>query len=287
MNTGLIFILFIMPLAAHTQVLQLPPRKTDAPTGREFAVSVSALSRDAREEMIFQQITGGNVPEFMRNLVPVTVTVAFGPTSHTLVYYVIPDYLAIGSDEDYFLMPMTPLLAQRIADTARCSLPTKKMVDDVYRAAAVKLAPQPIPPSPEMVTIPVFSQHNDSVWQQRSAMIGQKPLGELVGGDKKDVIISNRIFFNLKPTTPKPVVIYGWHKLDGNTVQPVYNGHQETYADYSHGFRLVQKNMILDGVDVDMCTILADSSLSRLLSDEGVILVPHYEGDGAKPIQVR
>ena len=116
------------------QVLHLPPRETGSPTGREFAASVSALPRDAREEMIFQQITAGNVPAFMRNLVPMNVTAAVGPVSHELVYYVIPDYLAIGSDEDYVLTPMTPLLAQRIADTTRCSLPTKKMVDDIGAA---------------------------------------------------------------------------------------------------------------------------------------------------------
>ena len=150
---------------------------------------MSSLPRDAREEAIFQQIIAGNVPAFMRNLVPITVNA----TSHTLVYYVIPDYLAVGSDEDYFLMPMTPLLAQRIADTTRCSLPTKKMVDQIYQSASLKLAPKPIPPSAAMITIPVFAQHNDSVWLQRQPVLSPFPLGALVGGDKKDVIISFRV----------------------------------------------------------------------------------------------
>ncbi|MFH0991594.1 MAG: hypothetical protein V1799_16430 [bacterium] len=63
------------------------------------------------------------------------------------------------------LAPMTPLLAQRLCAALHCSLPTKKMVDDIYRAAPVKLAPQPIPPSGAMITVPVFAAHNDSVRQ--------------------------------------------------------------------------------------------------------------------------
>ena len=102
------------------------------------------------------------------------------------------------------------------------------------------------------------------------------PLGSLVGGHKKDVIISNRIYTNLKPTVPKPVVIYGWHQTNGTPIQPVYNGHEETYADYSHGIRLVRDSMIVDGDCHDCKVLLKDPDLSALLSDEGVILRPGY-----------
>ena len=37
-------------------------------------------------------------------------------TNHIGVFYAIPDYLAIGGDGDYFLEPMTPILAQRLCD---------------------------------------------------------------------------------------------------------------------------------------------------------------------------
>ena len=42
-----------------------------------------------------------------------------GGTNQNAVYHVTPDYLAIGSDQDYFLCPMTPLLGQRISDRRR------------------------------------------------------------------------------------------------------------------------------------------------------------------------
>jgi len=134
-----------------------------------------------------------------------------------------------------------------------------------------------------MITVPVFKQHNDSVCIQRATTLAQYPLGLLIGGHKKDVIISNSIVSNLKLAVPKPVVIYGWHQLNGTPIQPLYNGHGETYADYSHGIRLVQDSVSLDGSPATVASILTDQTLWPLLSDEGVIPLPRY---GAVPSDV-
>ena len=95
--------------------------------------------------------------------------------TNTATFYVTPDYLAIGSDEDYFLIPISPNTAQRIADALHCSLPTPKMVDEIYAAAEVKLAPSPIPPSAAMTTVPVFSNHNATVRAQRAEQLESAP----------------------------------------------------------------------------------------------------------------
>jgi len=124
-----------------------------------------------------------------------------------------------------------------------------------------------------MTTIPVMAQHNATVWGQRSAVLNTYPLATLVGGDKKDVVISNMIYGY---PAPGRVVIYGWHYTSGSPIQPLYNGHEETYADYSHGIRLVQNNMILNGNNTTVTSILQSVSLNTLLSDEGVIAVPYY-----------
>jgi len=52
-------------------------------------------------------------------------------------------------------------------------------------------------------------------------VLATHPLGELVGGDKKDVVISNIIYGY---PAPGRVVIYGWHYLSGTPIQPLYNG---------------------------------------------------------------
>ena len=47
--------------------------------------------------------------------------------------------------------------------------------------------------------------------------------------------------------------------------------HEASYADYSHGIRLVNQTVNVDGVDMPISQVLADPQLSHLLSDEGPI----------------
>ncbi len=258
-------------LTANAVELALPERPADAPSGSEFVTLITPLSLEEREQAIYEQFAQGNVPQFMRTLCEVSVTETINSEEHTAVYYVTADYVAIGSDADYFLTPMTPTLGQRIADLVNCILPTTRMVDDIYAAAEVKLAPQPIPPSPEMTTVPVFDQHNTMVWEQRSQSLAEHPPGSLVGGDKKDVVITT-----LLPSRPGKVAIYGWHQLNGEPIQPLYLGHSDTYADYSHGIRLVLCNIEVDGASTTASEVLADPVLAPLLSDEGTITQPRY-----------
>jgi hypothetical protein len=163
---------------------------------------------------------------------------------------------------------MTPFTAQRIADRLGCVLPTPKMVDDMYAAAAIKLDPSPIPPTPAMTTVPVFIQHNETLRDQRKG----RPLGALVAGHKKDVVIANRLF-----AAPGKVAIYGWHKRGGIPIQPLYTGHVATWVDYSHGIRLVRRRLIANGASTTVEAVLADPDLAPLLSNEGVMDRSRYE----------
>jgi hypothetical protein len=267
---------FLFSHSSIAQTLPLPPRPADAPSGDQIVQAISPLSRESTEDSLFRQFMSGNIPDFMRTLVPVTSSASVGGSPISVTYYVTPDYLAVGSNEEYFLTPMTPLLAQRLADALQCTLPTRKMVNDIYAAAHLKLAPAPIAPSAEMITVPVFARHDSMVWAQRSAQLASFPLGTLIGGTKKDVVISNKIRNELKPGVPKPVVIYGWHQLNGVPIQPLYNGHSETYADYSHGIRLVQEAVQLNGSPTTVSAILKDADLCAILSDEGSIPFPRY-----------
>jgi hypothetical protein len=267
----------LVACAAGSQVLPIPPRPSGALEGSAVAAALDTLSQAEREEWLYREILSGNVPQFLRTFVPMTVRANIDGNERVLVWHVLPDYLAVGSEDDYILMPMTPMLAQRLADTLGCILPTRRMVDAIYSRAPLKLPPKPIPPSPAMTTVPVFGQHNDSIRIQRKTAQAQYPLGVLVAGHKKDVIISNAMISDLRPNVSKPVVIYGWHRPDGVPIQPLYNGHGETYADYSHGIRLVKKMMVLDGEPVSAESILADETLCILLSDEGVIANPRYK----------
>jgi hypothetical protein len=239
----------------------LPPRPDGAKGGKFFAESIADLPPKARESATEQEVLRGNVPDFMRKFVPIAVIFTSPDgAKHEATYEVSPDYLCVGTDDDFFRVPLTPATATRIAAALGCSLPTRKIVNDVYVNADVKLEPQPLGPPRE--TVETFMKHNDMIEAQR----GHKPPGPLIAGIKKDVVISNRL-----KEKPNKVAIYGWHKPDGKPIQPLYVGHVDWYVDYSHGIRLVKREMMIVGKKVDLEDVLKDPNLCGAVSDEGPI----------------
>ena len=102
--------------ALNAQVLDLPDRPVDAMTGTAFVESIRTLELREREDRIYTEIARGNLPTWLRTMVPVRMQRRTGDREVTVLFWVTPDYLAVGSDHDYFLTPMSPHLAQRIAD---------------------------------------------------------------------------------------------------------------------------------------------------------------------------
>lgn len=262
-NPQLAALLLLLGTTVRGQTLDLPPRPPTAPKGRDFAHSITSFALKEREERIRAEIEAGNVPTFLRKLVPVTVS----KDGTRVTYDVTPDYLAVGSDDDYFLTPLSPPTAQALADRLGCVLPTTRMVDQIYAGATIKLTPAPIPPTPAMTTVPVFLRHNETVADQRKG----KPLGELVAGHKKDVVITNKLI-----AAPGKVAIYGWHEREGKPIQPLYTGHTAAWVDYSHGIRLVSRKTAVNGAPRMVEEVLADPQIAPLLSAEGVVRAPRY-----------
>lgn len=232
-------------------------------TGTEFALRIAGLPREAREAAVVTEVKNGHVPSWWRRFVEVKLGEA--------VILVAPDYVCVGTDDDYWLAPLTPGAAQAVADELGCVLPTRKMVDAIWRAAPLKLEPVPIMPSKAMTTVPVFSQHTATVREQRDAARVAHPFGTLVAGHKKDVVITPRL-----EMLPDRVAIYGWQRKDGAAIQPLYLGHAATWVDYSHGVRLVKRAMTVGGAATTVEAVLADAEKSALLSDEGPITNTRY-----------
>jgi len=248
----------------------IPPRPAGAPTGSEFLSLTAGLSIASREEAILAQVTSGNIPDFLRMFVEVTVSVAdTGGTFHTTTFSAMPDYLAIGSDQDFVRIPIGSRTAQKIADLFECSLVTRKMVNDVWKAASVKLAPIPMTPGPSMLSNQYFGTHQQKIEAARAG----KPLGALTAGQKKDVVLSNKL-----QSQPTKVAIYGWHKLNGTPIQPLSTVHHHAYADYSHGIRLILETVTVDGKPMPAVDVLKSATLHPLLSDEGVMPSPRIPG---------
>ena len=117
-----------------------------------------------------------------------------------------------------------------------------------------------------MITVPVFSNHNAIVHTQRGAELNAHPLGALVAGHQKDVVITAKL-----EAAPGKVAIYGWHQTNGIPIQPLYLKHAAAWVDYSQCTRLVQQEMLVNGQTQSITQVLANPSLCRLLSDEGVV----------------
>lgn len=196
------------------------------------------------------------MPGFLRRF----KTVRLNSGNHIAELRVTPDYLAVGSDDDFFRIPMTPTTARRLADAWNCTLPTPRVVDAIYAQADLKLSPQPLTERREAVE--TFYEHHQLIERQRAD--AKAANGSLVAGIKKDVVISRRLL-----DKPGHVAIYGWHKLDGSPIQPLTTVHVEKYVDYSHGIRLVSQDVLLDGKSAKLDVILRDPQSCELLTDEG------------------
>ncbi len=251
--------------------IKLPNRSTDALQGSQFMQQILNMEFNQREPLIRDQILAGNFPDYLRKLI--TLTSQFqdlNGVTHTVEYDVFPDYLAIGSNNDFCRNPMGPESAQAIADAFGCILPTRKLVDDIWKHATVHLFPITYPWSLESIEVYKFIQHNTDIEAARIAAGGQ--LGELIAGIKKDVVITNILL-----TKPGFVAIYGWHYTSGVPIQSLYVGHVDFYVDYSHGIRLVSSVMRVDSVTMRAQDILRDPVLYKLISDEsGPMTQPFY-----------
>lgn len=247
---------------------RIPARPADAETGRQFAARISGLVGAEREALVAAELLRGNIPSFLRHFWPVHLSwsdVAGKVTD--IVVCAAPDYLAIGSDSDFVLMPVRLQTALAAAQNFGLALPTPRIVDAIYAQAQVHLAPAPLPAGDSMRSTGYFVHHDAMIAEQRAAA-GAIP-GEMVAGDKKDLIITARLW-----NEPDRVAIYGWQKPEGVPIQPVSLVHGWRYVDYSHGARFISEQVFVDGQPRLLWDLLEDPAMARALSSEGAIADP-------------
>jgi len=243
----------------------IPRRPAGAPGGRSVLSALGSAGGTARDGAILRELERGNLPDHLRNLVPVTLS---GTTSTgqgaRITLCVMPDYLAVGQDRDFVRVPMGLPAATRIAARFDMALPTPPMVDAIHRQATTRLPPAPMTPGAQMASTDYVLRHNATIEGQRQ---GRGALGHLVSGHKKDLVLTNRL-----TRTPGRVAIYGWHRADGRPIQPLSTVHGRNYADYSHGVRLIAQTAYVDGRPMDLSTLLADRRYAAILTgDDGPI----------------
>ena len=235
------------------------PQRTSLITGNEFYHQAFAMKWKERDSFVVKEILAGAIPSFLKKFVPIHISITDSTTRKKInaIYYVSSDYLSIGTDDDWARVNITPMAAQKIADSFDCFLPTKKMVDDIYKTATIKL--EPVPMYAYRDSTPTMWHHHLIVEGQRKGRRG------LIAGIQKDVVISGKI---TRDGRPDRVAIYGWHKLDGKPIQPLYTGHINWWVDYSQCIRLVYRKIKVGKKWMDYEDVLKDPVLQKLLCDE-------------------
>lgn len=237
------------------------PANTGGLSGSAFYAAAAGMKWAERDSLVMQETLSGNIPAFLRRFTAIRVFATDSATGKRVegTYYVSPDYLSVGSEADWARVNITPRAAQRIADSLDCFLPTRKISDDIYRAARVRL--EPVPMYAYRDSTPTMWQHHLIIEGQRKGRKG------LIAGIKKDVVISSRVSQDPRPDR---VAIYGWHKTDGKPIQPLYTGHIYWWVDYSQGIRLVYRKIRVQGRWMDYTDVLRHPVYRALLCDEPV-----------------
>ena len=242
----------------------MPNRRGSAKGGDAVMAGLMRTSGTERDRIVAREILAGNMPSFLQDLVPVEVSGrARDGSPIRITFCATPDYLAVGSDRDFVRVPMGLPAAMQIAGRFDMMLPTRRMVDQIYRAADKRVAPRPMTPGPQMSSTDYLVRHNRTVEGQ---LRGASVAGHLTSGHKKDLVLTNRLSSNRGR-----VAIYGWHRTNGRAIQPLSTVHGATYADYSHGVRLISQTAYLNGRPVRLADLMADPDYASVISDEGPI----------------
>jgi len=262
-NVLLLFLIFLSQAVLAQKRFQLkvnPSRPvSERLGGTDFYKMAAAWKWKSRDSLAVKEILSGNIPSFLKKFVRIQVSLPDSASGKRIraFYFVAPDYLSVGTDKDWARIPLSPMAAQQIADSFHCFLPTRKMVNDIYAAAVIKLEP-----------IPMYAFRDSSVtmWQHHLIVEGQRKLKKgLIAGIKKDLVITEQ----LNPLSKiNHEAIYGWHLLSGKPIQPLYTGHINWWVDYSHGVRLVYEYIYVNGRKMHYTAVLADPVLKKLLCDE-------------------
>lgn len=227
----------------------------------DFVESIDTLDFWQFEDRTVEAILAGDVPDSLRFF----KQIRYERLGHTVDFWTLPDYLAIGTNDDFIRMPMGIISSKKVAAALGCTLPTTFLVDRINDVAQGALDIFPFRPLGSRNQQPiVFQDHNNAL----KALYKAKGyhFGQFISGLKKDLVLTwyqDRI-----PAYAKNIAIYGWHHPDGHPQQPLFLRHGNFYSDYSHGTRLIWNEILIDGQPYALDKVMRDPILFRLVSDE-------------------
>ena len=166
--------------------------------GRAFMMRADTTDFWSLEDVIVEVVTAGNVPTELRSFrkivftTPVVDSVEVLRKKHKVEMWVLPDYVAIGTDDDFVRMPMGPMAAQRIADALDCTLPTPFLVDRIAEVSEGHVDIFPFRPLGSRNCQPIVFQDSDNAIKALFKAHGYR-FGQFISGLKKDIVLTYKI----------------------------------------------------------------------------------------------
>jgi len=173
---------------------------------------------------------------------------------HRLALEVSADFLGFGEPSEPFRPGWMAATIQIVADLMDAWAPTPLVHAWILEAATVRLGMQP-QGEPRVATSTMW-RHHQAIETERAGRRG------LLDGHFKTVVRAG-------DATHVAIVGGLWSPTGGPVHQHVSTVHDEAYADYSHGARLVRQTCELDGESTTFAEVLADPVLSALVSHDG------------------
>ncbi|MCE9624906.1 MAG: hypothetical protein K8R69_05555 [Deltaproteobacteria bacterium] len=260
--------------------LNLPKRPDNALSGSQFVEKVlgvdlekfktnprqlGTLSKVDRENAILEQIELGNIPEFLRR--PKAVILK-GPDGGEVKTYVMPDYIAIGSNEDFIRVPLSPILAQALARKYDLSLPTKTIVEETYSQAGKRIVgpsyshPEEFEANSAYLDSSGFYLRSD---QDIKSQLQGVPLGTLVAGGKKELVVSPHVAIRFAGAPASEAIdFYGLYDSDGIPIQRTPGHGREggyRHTEYALGVRFVSPVVVVTTASGDRKVMRMDEAL--------------------------
>lgn len=168
--------------------------------------------------------------------------------------------LGVRGDGIFTRVPVSFNEAIAIARENDWTLPTAELENAIWNAARVKLAPQTVPLSEGITSEHAIKKFNRAIDLQIERV---NAWNELTATEGKAWILSPR-----NTLQKNRVANYGWHRLNGEPIQPLGPAgkppvHDRNHWDYSQTFRPIQRiaRRANSGEQVDLLNVFVERGL--------------------------
>ena len=251
--------------ANRCSLTAFPPKVGSEIGGTDILSRLKKLPESQIEREIEDYIQKGHVPNFLREFVAVETNC----DAEKIKFWVSSDYLSLGTDADFFRIKIGARRAQSLADEMGYVLPTAAMVQLIHlqaKANSTAIAGKGMRNSPTVCNGDVGMQTLECLeYYEKNVLLPKMKnihVGALVSGFKKDIVVPSR-------TRPaERVSIFGFSTTSSDfPIQDGFGPHPQWYSDYSHGVRLVDPNIEVNGQRMTMERAMADGRAHCLFSN--------------------